>query len=566
MIGVGIELGASAIKVAVVEQTRTGFALRGFDVVKTDAKKGEAEDDIVSTLADCLKRLKAPTSPVVASVRAADCTIRELAVPFTDLEKIRKTIKYQAESFFTSHSIDDLIIEFSRWSETEGKSKLLVAGIKKAQVERRLALLGECGIDPSAVDLDVAAAFNTFAHIGAFEGKGAGLIVDVEADTLKIGVVEDGKLRLARAVRMQVGSMRIQPGKKPKPGADESGVHETAADDSARLPVVILDEGEDEAMFSLEDSGISETEREGILHRVFMEIDRTVAACALAKEVELIILTGASCALEGIEATFTEHFEIEARRVDVSEALGKPKDDMAKGGRSVSLEGATAIGLALKGLGVDHAGMDFRQEEFAYQGTFAQLKRGVACTLTLLFALTFLYAFTLKQELREKKGAYSAAKELQKNLYTVLFPSLDQLEQDHLDLKAGKNEDQRYLDSLQSERLRMQRKFGGASSGDQGTPRYSALEILRQFSIGKAKLDKQWGIEVLRIRVDPRDTGKSTFDCVSHADQAAYALSDGFKDNAIVTASVQQNQRDPKTGKFLFTLVVQVKPAGGPRG
>lgn len=565
MIGVGIELGTSSIKVALVDEARGKYALKGFEVVKIDPK-AEGGNDIVSALEECLKKLKAPRTGVVASIRAADCMIRELTLPITELDKIRKTIKYQAESYFTSQSIDDLIIEFSRFAELDGKSKLLVAGIKKAQVERRLALLGECGIDPVALDLDVAATFNALSHVGAFEDKKAAIIVDIEADTLEIGVVDEGRLRLARAVRMQVGSMRIQPGQKGRPKADESGVYDTAADESARLPVVILDEGEDEAMFSLEDSGISETEREGILHRVFMEIDRTVASVHLGKDVELIVLTGASCALEGIEQLFTEHFEIEARRVDLAGPLGAAKDDMAKGERSISLEGAAACGLALKALGVDHAGMDFRQEEFGYQGTFALLKRGIACALTLLFALTFLYAFSLKQDLRERKNGFEAVKELQKNLYTVVFPSLTELRDDHLPLKVGKPEDRRYLESMQAERVRLQRKFGGAQSGDQGSPRYSALEVLRQFAVGKGKLNDQWGVEVLRVRVDPRDSGKSTFDCASHADQAAYALSDAFKDNAIVNASVQSNQKDPKTGRFLFTVLIQVKPAEGPRG
>ncbi len=44
---------------------------------------------------------------VVSSVRAQDCMIREITVPFVEEDKLRKTIKYQAESFFTSHSIDD---------------------------------------------------------------------------------------------------------------------------------------------------------------------------------------------------------------------------------------------------------------------------------------------------------------------------------------------------------------------------------------------------------------------------------------------------------------------------
>lgn len=566
MISVGLELGNNAIKVAVLEGGGRGaFKLRGFEAHRIDAKKGDAEDDIVSVVDEALKRLKAPRGTVVASIRAQDCTIREISVPFTDDDKIRKTVKYQAENYFTSMSIDDLIIEYSKFAEVESKSKLMVAGLKKAHIERRLDFLHECGIDPLAIDLDVAALYNTYAHVGVFEGKGAVLLVDIEADTLRIGVVEDGKLRLARAVRMQLGSMRLEKaGGKARPDADDSGVFDTAADESARLPVVILDEGEDEA-FSLEDSGISETERQGIIHRVFMEIDRTVASVNLSKEVEQICLSGASCSLEGIEGLFSEHFELPAVRVDLSEHFGAAPDKKTKQEASLSLQAGTALGLALKGLGVDHAGMDFRQEEFAFRGTFARVKRGVACALTLSFALVFLYAFALKQELREKKNALIGAKTLQKNLYTVLFPNLDDpTGEPHLALRTGRPEDERYYESLQAEQTRLRQKFGGGGA-DQNAPRYSALEVLRQFAMCKSQVSDDWGIQVLKARVDPRDQGRSTFDCASDAQGAAIELARRFESNPVVSAKVMTSQLDNKTSKWLFQLLVEVRPAEGPQ-
>lgn len=563
MISVGLELGNNTIKVAVLEGGgRGGFKLRGFEAHKIDAKKGDAEDDIVSVVDDALKRLKAPRGTVVASIRARDCTIREISVPFLDDDKIRKTVKYQAENYFTSLSIDDLIIEYTKFAEVENKSKLMIAGLKKAHIERRLDFLHECGIDPIAIDLDVAALYNTYAHIGVFEGKGAVLLVDIEADTLRIGVVEDGKLRLARAVRMQLGSMRLEQARKAKADADDSGVFDTAADESARLPVVILDEGEDEA-FSLEDSGISEVERQGIIHRVFMEIDRTVASVNLTKEVEQICLSGASCSLEGIEQLFTEHFELPAVRIDLAEYFGAGPDKKSKQEASLSLQAGPALGLALKGLGVDHAGMDFRQEEFAYRGTFARVKRGVACALTLSFALVFLYAFALKQELREKKGALAGVKSLQRNLYTVLFPNLDDpAGEPHLPLRVGRPEDERYYESLQAEQTRLRQKYGGGAV-DQNAPRYSALEVLRQFAVAKSQVSRDWGIQLLKARVDPRDAGRSTFDCASDAQGAAIELARRFESNPVVQAKVMTSQLDNKTGKWLFQLLVEVRPPEG---
>lgn len=559
MISVGLELGNNVLKVAVLEAVGRGaFKLRGFELHKIDAKKGDAEDDIVSVVDEALKRLKAPRTTVVASIRAQDCTIREISVPFIDDDKIRKTVKYQAENYFTSMSIDDLIIEYSKFAEVEQKSKLMVAGLKKAHIERRLEFLHECGIDPIAIDLDVAALYNTYAHVGVFEGKGAVLMVDIEADTLRIGVVEEGKLRLARAVRMQLGSMRLEKAGRARPGPDDSGVFDTAADESARLPVVILDEGEDEA-FSLEDSGISEVEREGIIHRVFMEIDRTVASVNLSKDVEQICLSGASCSLEGIEAQFSEHFELPAVRVDLADHFGGGPDRKSKQEASLSLQAGPALGLALKGLGVDHAGMDFRQEEFAFRGMFARVKRGVACALTLSFALVFLYAYARKQELVEKKNAFVGVKTLEKNLYTVLFPNLDDLSRDHLPLRSGSPADERYYESLQAEQLRLRQKFGGGAA-DQSAPRHSALEVLRQFALCKGQVSKDWGIQVLKARVDPRDGGRSTFDCASDGQGAAIELARRFEDNPIVSARVMTSQLDPKTSKWLFQLLVEVRP------
>ncbi len=554
MISVGLELTEDALRVAVLDGGRAGVKLKAFECRKVDTKKGEASDDIVSVLEEVLRAANAPKGAVVCSIRAQDCTIRELIVPFREDDKIRKTIKYQAESYFTTQSIDDLIIEFSKFAEADTKAKLLVAGVRKALVARRLELLGEAGVDPLAIDLDVAALHNAYAQFGAFEGQGAALLVDIDKDTLKVGVVEEGKLRLARAIRMRLGSMRLDAHRPSGIGKREAedAVYDTAADESARLPVVILDDGDDEA-FSLEDSGITETEREGILHRVFMEIDRTVAAIQLAHEVGLICLTGPSCRLDGIEQVFSEHFEIEARRFDLASALGVEE----KGGRdapSVTLEAPIAVGLALKGLGIDHSGMDFRQEEFVYRGMFGQLKRALACTVTLLFALAFLGAFSLKQELQERQGRLQSIKSLQENLYTVVFPSIQDPSAPHLPLRSGPGS---YYQSMLSEVNALRTRYGGGGPGEDG-PNVSALEILRDFAQAKDAV-KGWEIEVMKVAIDPRPSGKSRFVCLTNDQPGAIELTKQFERNEVLRGNAREIRFDKKTGKWAFEFLVEIR-------
>ena len=93
MISVGLELTGSSIKVAVVDGNSSKASLKSFVHRKIDAKKGETEDDIISVLTEAFKEAKAPKNSVTASVRAQDCMLREIVVPFLEDDKIRKTVK-----------------------------------------------------------------------------------------------------------------------------------------------------------------------------------------------------------------------------------------------------------------------------------------------------------------------------------------------------------------------------------------------------------------------------------------------------------------------------------------
>src|SRR5437868_3901588 len=98
----GLEVGANVIKMAIVEGGPRGAKVIDFDVKKLDGgKKGEGpEADVVSAVRDLLRKHRVPVANVVTSVRAQDAVVREIVVPFTRDEQIKKTIKFQAENYF----------------------------------------------------------------------------------------------------------------------------------------------------------------------------------------------------------------------------------------------------------------------------------------------------------------------------------------------------------------------------------------------------------------------------------------------------------------------------------
>jgi Tfp pilus assembly PilM family ATPase len=553
----GLEVGANVIKVAILDGNARGARLVDFVVRKLDAGKKGEEADVVSVVKDTIKKHRIPIANVVSQVRAQEAVMREIVVPFTREDQISKTIKFQAENYFHSTSIDDLVIEWLKFAEGDGKSKLLVAGVKKAHIERRLRFLEECGIDPVALDLDVAALYNAYHNARVFEGKGLVLCVEIEADTLKIALVEDGKLRVGRAIRVRTGSIRVdrkRAGKSDSGRISDEGL--ISNEDSARLPVVILDDDEG---FSLEDSQVTEEEREDFLGKIFLEIDRTVASAAQRRPVELICLTGASCALDGIEKIFEEHFEIPAQRVDLATRFGV-KDNKTKGETSVSLQGVTAVGLALKGLGIDAAGMDFRQEEFRFRGKYEGLKKGFACALCLLFTVTFVFAFGLKQRLKERRNTLDGVKHMQEMVYTVLFPELspaDPSVQHRVPMDASN-----WYVSLTHERQRLESIFSGGAGGLQGG-NTSALVILREFALAKARCGPQWGIEVSQMHVYGRDGQTSQFTIHAPDEKSGIKLEQEFGQSQICEGHMTNSGQDPqRPGQVHIDFIVQLKKKG----
>lgn len=525
---VGIQIDAHAIKAVVLTGNENSAKVKQFVVEKLDGSQGP-DGDIVSVLQSFFTKHKIPSSNVSVSLRALDCVLRDCSVPFTKEAQIQQMIKFQAESYLHSVSIDDLIIQYSKYAELENESRLLLAGIKKGFVERRLGLLQEVGVDPVSVDLDVAALSNAYLAAGVTREHKLVVVVDIEANNLRIAIIENGKLRTARSIRKRFGE-------RAQKAQDDTG-------GSARLPVVILDEGDDEDSFTLEDSNITSMERESYLSGVFREIDKTVALCNSDEVVDFMCLTGASCALPGIEDMFEDFFEVEVRKVDLTKVYATPKTQAA----DLSLLGAVPLGLALKGLGVDNMGMDFRQEEFIFQGRFEKLKKGMACSLCLLFVMCFLYAFGLKQELRVKKQRLAGVKLMQEHVYTVLFPVTDDPlgEQVHKEPLVRNN----WFVATTKEYDRLAGLFGNTLT--KKAVNQSGIDILREFARFKEKC--KYDIQITNARIG-QDV--SRIHCVTSTRNSYIFLLRELEASTMFKSKYER--LTAKDGRFEFDIVLKL--------
>lgn len=388
---------------------------------------------------------------VVVAVDSKDCTIREIPVQFTKDEQIEKVIPYSAEEFLPTIQVEEVILDYLKVGESQGKSTVILFALRNEIMEQRLALLKRLDIDPVAVDLDTAALFNAFALSPLHAANKATLLVDMGANSTKIVLVEEGRLTKVRSFRSAIralGPERLlaQPvgagalatgsggaGGDSEPLFGEYSIEsrfkeiedalrklepptaETSLDDfDASAPIAILSD-EDYARVQDELSGRSKPAEDlptpeqlferveappsngkasgsdfrAYLDRLGIEVQRTLASSRA--QVELICLTGGGSAREEAARYFSEEFDVETTRLDFGDAIETDLD--AERLAEVSRFGAVAVGLAIKELGGDRTGLDFRKGRFRFEHRFAKLKFPLLVASILCFVFFLQLAF-----------------------------------------------------------------------------------------------------------------------------------------------------------------------------
>ena len=196
---VGLDIGTRSVAGAVFSGTAKKLRLVDFFVEEIPAMGDQAPSAAGEyvppmSLDEILQRIvndrNLQGAEVVAAVEAKDCIIREFSVPFTKDDQIRKMIKFEAESFFQTLDMENVILDYLKVGESNGKSQRVVTAVRNELVDARLDLLKKAGLDPVALDLDAAALFNAFTLTPLHDAKRSTLLIDMGATSTKMILVE----------------------------------------------------------------------------------------------------------------------------------------------------------------------------------------------------------------------------------------------------------------------------------------------------------------------------------------------------------------------------------------
>jgi general secretion pathway protein L len=193
----GIDIAATQLRVVALE---SGF--RGFSVI--DARAVPIPDGSGSLG----ERLKGPLagiaadgeSTVAVAVPASQVASYLFTLPFTDNRRIEQVLPAEVEGAIP-FDLSEVVWDHAVLSQSDGKTDVLVAVVRKTALEAHLAALREAGLDPRVMTF-APLALGALAERSLLGGAtpGAEAILDAGPDRANLCVLEGGRPTLARAL------------------------------------------------------------------------------------------------------------------------------------------------------------------------------------------------------------------------------------------------------------------------------------------------------------------------------------------------------------------------------
>jgi Tfp pilus assembly PilM family ATPase len=507
---VGLDITETAVRAAELEGSGRRLRVVRWAEREIAAAEGRSWADAAAEAVTALfAEHRFSREGVVAALDAGDLLLRPLSLPFKSDDQIRKVVKFELESQLQNYAADDLIVDFVVTDRGDKGSQLLAVAAPKEVVKARLALLEKAGVDASALDLDVNALGNAYGRIRERVDDAPFVIAHGAGRFMRLVLVQRGAPRFARALRFTMD---------PPPGAPPDAPDTDRAVLLAReITRFLLSSQTTEAPVRLVLSG-DLARRAGLADR-------------LSTELRLPVVPG--LLLDGVEHPF--------------EAEGAPTHL------------AIAFGLALKGLGIAHSRLDFRQEEFVHRRPYERARRTLVASIVLTALLLLLGAVHYQLQSNDLRGQLDRVLAQQTKLLAEVYP-------DRVSRVADR---ERTVEDLKRAWREEQEKTGGTGAGlppsalePVGAVFNALRELLAQQTAGGRNAEFHIALESLNYTVPPQSAGQLDFSGQITGPPLAEALQNALKASADFESVSLEGVTARPDGKYNFTIKIKLKKAG----
>lgn len=477
---IGLDIGADTIKAVQITTWFKGLKVTGF--VKKKRGDNQSQTSPVTALSEEIRRMLDEDSlegdAFVSSIPCNSVAVRNINLPFSNLNKVRQVIKYEVESVFP-FSLDGILVDFFLVDKKlAGGTDLLVAAAPKETVKKHLEIMEGARIEPEVVDLDSSSPFYCFEATECDKRDGTVSIVDLGAKKTSVSIVKNGVLQFIRSI--PIGGETITEAISKKFSVDLDTAEERKIKEGAILLEDI--EGEDETIEG--DRGELKVSRAIVdtLNRLKKEIDlafsfyRTLYS---EEEVKEVLLTGGTSKIRNIDRYFEREFNIRTSLFNPFQYLPGSMGNIGEDEKPIV---AGALGLALRGAKRSGNRVNFRKEEYRFEKKEADTRKSLTFIFIGLFLVFSLYIGNLFTKLYLKERRYAMLKAEIRQVFTETFP----------DVKNIVNEVQQMKSKIREEKDK-----DASIKGLQGGA--SLLDVLREVSI---RIPAGKGVRIIKMRMN----------------------------------------------------------------
>jgi hypothetical protein len=280
------------------------------------------------------------------------------------------------------------------------------------------------------------------------------------------------------------------------------------------------------------------------LRRLGLEIQRTFATVSAGSAVELICLTGGMSHREEARRFFTEEFDVETIALDFGDSF--PSELAPDAQAELSRVGAVAVGLAMKELGGDRVGFDFRKKEFRFERKFERLKYPILCVAALTFLVFLQTTLSLYYKHRRLSEVLRYVQTREQEMYREFF--------------GKENSSRLLLNQAEAEKKKWESLLG---VGGINIPAFvPVIDALDEITRGIRETGAQPRVETIDLKLRTRSLkqGKlsaespSSVDLTTSQQGLGTQLEKAFsRPNGIFSANASETKR-PQTGTVQINL------------
>ncbi|MHC5009884.1 MAG: pilus assembly protein PilM, partial [Planctomycetota bacterium] len=439
---IGLDIGNRLIKVVELGGTPKVLKVQRLVIREIPAKpppavEGEPIPDpdaaLSETLAEIFGELKLPKDDVCATFAAGSTVFREIMVPFTADEQIRKVVTFEAENHLHSHSIEDVVVNWVKTAESRDGSRLTIFASPKEPLAESLEILRGAGIEPASMDLDATAVYTACEAAGIFESHPNVILFDIGARSTAVILVTNGRPTVMRSFLLGASHLERQVGRDLQVPAMEAQQRTRLPTgpraDDLLVPASSLEPPSlesEKSLAQIQSEAVAD-QRMNFVRKLHREGIRSLASIRSDAAPELILLTGGGSLLPDLDAMLAEKFELPVERLDLTSRF-----EFKDPGPDPELAAAVtpaAIGCGLRMMGYNPLGVELLKDEFAPTNTFDVIKTALATAVTLLFVTLLGLAIIAKTrrdaETRRYNFAASKAESLFKTAETAYLRKVE---------------------------------------------------------------------------------------------------------------------------------------------